>query len=54
MLVWESLADREVKWGKFVVDPEWVEVRKVSEAAGPIVAKMDNSFLAPTSFSPAK
>ncbi|MDH6165400.1 hypothetical protein M2282_000528 [Variovorax boronicumulans] len=54
MLVWESLADREAKWGKFVVDPEWVEVRKASEAAGPIVAKMDNSFLAPTSFSPAK
>ena len=38
MLVWESLADREVKWGKFVVDPEWVEVRKASELAGPIVA----------------
>ena len=54
LLVWESLADREVKWGKFVVDPEWVEVRKASEAAGPIVAKMSNSFLAPTSFSPAK
>ncbi|MGJ7606690.1 NIPSNAP family protein [Variovorax sp. LT1R20] len=54
MLVWESLADREAKWGKFVVDPEWVEVRKASEAAGPIVAKMDNSFLAPTSFSSAK
>ena len=54
MLVWESLADRELKWGKFVVDAEWVEVRKTSEAAGPIVAKMDSSFLAPTSFSPAK
>jgi len=54
MLVWESMADREVKWAKFVADPEWIEVRKESEAAGPIVAKMDNSFLAPTSFSPAK
>jgi len=53
MLVWESLADRDVKWGTFVVDPEWVEVRKASEAAGPLVAKMHNSFLAPTSFSPA-
>jgi len=54
MLVWESLADREAKWGKFVVDPEWVEARKASEAAGPIVANMASSFLAPTSFSPAK
>ena len=33
MLVWESLADRELKWGKFVVDPEWVGVRNASEAA---------------------
>jgi hypothetical protein len=54
MLVWDSLADRELKWGTFVVDPEWVAVRNASEADGPIVAKMDNSFLAPTSFSPAK
>jgi hypothetical protein len=54
MLVWASLADRELKWGTFVVDPEWVAVRNASEADGPIVAKMDNSFLAPTSFSPAK
>lgn len=23
MLVWESLADRELKWSRFVVDPEW-------------------------------
>jgi len=53
MLIWDSLADRELKWSKFVVDPEWVEVRKASEANGPIVAKMDSSFLAPTSFSPA-
>jgi hypothetical protein len=54
MLVWESLADREVRWGSFVVDPEWIEVRKASEAAGPIVANMNSSFLTPTSFSPAK
>ena len=54
MLVWESLADREVKWSKFVVDAEWVEVRKASEATGPIVAKMGNSLLAPTSFSQAQ
>ena len=54
MLVWDSMADREAKWGKFVTDPEWVRVRTASEASGPIVAKMDSSFLTPTSFSPLK
>ncbi|HKX41988.1 MAG TPA: NIPSNAP family protein [Burkholderiaceae bacterium] len=54
MLVWDSMADREAKWGKFVADPEWVRVRTASEASGPIVAKMDSSFLTPTSFSPLK
>jgi hypothetical protein len=37
----------------FVADPEWIEAREASEAAGPIVAKMASSFLAPTSFSPS-
>ena len=54
MLVWDSMADREAKWGKFVTDPEWVRVRTASEASGPIVARMDSSFLTPTSFSPLK
>ena len=54
MLIWESLADREMKWSKFVADPEWVGVANAGAAVGPLVAKMDNSFLAPTSFSPAK
>ena len=54
MLVWDSMADREAKWGKFVTDSEWVRARTASEASGPIVAKMDSSFLTPTSFSPLK
>lgn len=54
MLVWDSMADRETKWGQFVTDPEWIQVRQASESSGPIVARMDNSFLAPTSFSPLK
>jgi hypothetical protein len=54
MLVWDSMADRETKWGKFVTDPEWIQVRQASESSGPIVARMDSSFLAPTSFSPLR
>ncbi len=50
-LVWESLAEREEKWGKFQSDPEWIEKRAQTEANGPIVARVRNSFLRPTSYS---
>lgn len=61
--IWNRLGIRQLGYwttaigpdrGVIVADPEWIEVRKASEAAGPIVARMDNSFLAPTSFSPAR
>ena len=54
MLQWESLADRDKKWGAFAADPEWIEARAKSEADGPIVASITNSILTPTSFSTLK
>ena len=54
MLQWESLADRDQKFGAFAVDPEWIEARTRSEADGPIVASITNSILMPTSFSALK
>ena len=54
LLEWESLADREKKWGAFQVDPEWHEKRAQTEKDGPIVASVANSFLQPTSFSSVK
>jgi len=51
LLEWESLADREKKWGAFQVDPEWLEKRAETEKDGPIVASVANSFLQPTAFS---
>ena len=51
MLAWESLAEREVKWGAFVQDPEWARVRDESEKNGPFVAELSSSILAPTRFS---
>jgi hypothetical protein len=54
MLQWESMADRDKKWGAFAVDPEWIEARAKSEADGPIVASITNSILTPTSFSTLK
>ena len=53
-LAWESMADREKKWGAFMVDPEWLAVRKETEANGPIVARVNNQLLQPTAFSSVK
>ncbi len=51
MLRWDSMAERETKWGAFMTDPEWVAKRAESEKDGPILANISNSFLRPTSFS---
>ena len=54
MVEWESLAEREGKWGEFVKDPEWIQVRDSTEKDGPLVAELSSSILAPTSFSRLK
>jgi hypothetical protein len=51
LLAWESLAERETKWGAFMADPEWHAARAETEANGPLVAKVTNSILAPTPYS---
>ena len=54
LLAWESLAEREKKWGAFMVDPEWIAARAKTEANGAIVAKVTNAMLVPTAFSSVK
>jgi hypothetical protein len=54
MLQWESLAEREKKWDAFQADPEWIAKRAETEKDGPINARVENSFLVPTSFSSVK
>ena len=54
LLAWESLAEREKKWGAFMIDPEWISARSQTEANGAIVAKVTNAILAPTTFSSVK
>lgn len=51
LLAWESMAERERKWPAFANDPEWLAAKNASEADGPIVANVANSFLQPTAFS---
>ena len=54
MVAWESLAEREQKWDTFGVDPEWLQARAASEENGPLVARVTNSILRPTPYSPMK
>jgi hypothetical protein len=54
LLKWESLADREKKWNAFQADQSWIRQRAETEANGPIVRRVANSFLTPTSFSSVK
>lgn len=54
LLAWESLAERETKWNAFAADPDWIAARTESEKDGPILAKVSNEILQPTSFSSVK
>ena len=51
LLQWESLAEREVKWGAFMADPEWQTKRAESEKDAPIVANVSSQIITPTAFS---
>jgi hypothetical protein len=54
MLEWNSLAEREQKWGAFTTDPEWLAARAETEKNGQIIARIENSILAPTAYSKMK
>lgn len=54
MLQWDSMAEREEKWTKFMADEEWIKVRAESEKDGPINENVYSSFLTPTAFSALK
>jgi hypothetical protein len=51
LLEWESLAERDQKWGAFMADPEWQAKRAETEKDGAIVARVENHILAPTPYS---
>lgn len=52
MLQWDSLAQREEIWNRFMADPNWLGPRAESERNGPLIQSITNSFLQPTGFSP--
>jgi hypothetical protein len=52
ILTFDSMTDREKKWGAFQADPGWHQVRAETEADGPIVAHVQNTFMRLTPYSP--
>jgi hypothetical protein len=54
LLGWESLAEREQVFTKFLTDPEWVAGRAETEAAGPLTQRIHNQIWRPTPYSPLK
>ena len=46
------MADREAKWATFQADTGWHEVRAKTEASGPIVDHVLNTFMRLTPYSP--
>lgn len=54
LLEWDSMGERERKWGAFMADPEWLTKRAETERNGPLVERVENLFLAPTAYSKVK
>ena len=52
ILTFDSMADRETKWGAFQADPGWQQVRAETEKEGTIVAVVHNTFMRLTPYSP--
>jgi hypothetical protein len=54
VLAHESRAAADKSWQAFRTDPSWLKARGESEAAGPIVKKVESIFVTPTDYSPMK
>jgi NIPSNAP len=54
MLVWDSMAEREKRWGAFLADPEWAAVVAKTEKDGQLVENISSQVLTPAAFSAVK
>jgi len=50
----ESREAGKKSWDDCRNDPSWKSMRDTSEAAGPLVGKVESTFVTPTDFSPLK
>jgi hypothetical protein len=54
LLAHESREAAKKSWDAFRNDPAWKSMRDASEVNGPLVAKVESTFVTPTDFSPLK
>jgi hypothetical protein len=54
MLAFEDMAQREKAWADFLADPDRQKAFADSEKDGPLVARITNSIMRPTPYSPLK
>jgi hypothetical protein len=54
VLAHESRAAADKSWQAFRADPDWLKAKGESEAAGPIVKKVESVFLNPADYSALK
>lgn len=52
MIAFKDMAHRDQVWTAFLGEPDWKKSVAESEKDGPIVAKLVNSILRPTAYSP--
>lgn len=54
MLAYDDMSHKEKAWNAFITDPEWIKAKKETQARanGPLVKKVINLLLKPTSYSP--
>lgn len=45
---------REAAWDGFLNDPDWIAARDASEADGPLVDRIESTFMTTTDFSPMR
>jgi hypothetical protein len=53
VLAYPNREAREQSWKKFMDDPEWKAAYQASHADGPLVEKVESTFLKTTDYSPA-
>ena len=52
ILEWDDMAHMERTWTVFRKDPEWIEIRRVTEANGAIVSAVKNQVWRLADYSP--
>jgi NIPSNAP protein len=52
MVAFDDLGHRERAWRETLSDPELVEAFRESEKDGPLIARMTNTIMRPTAYSP--